>query len=173
MILPPAIFAGLAGLFFAGMMRDNAGDLPSTFIGQQAPAVPLASVDGTPQIVDDHLRGREMTVVKFWDSRCPTLRAEHTKLLELSAQGVRVAGINFNDQAIAASKYLIDDGNPFFATGFDPRGRVAIDWGVSAPPETFIVDGDGTVLFRYTGPLIGSDYEQRFLPALKSAQGGE
>ena len=39
MVLPPLIFAGLAGLFFAGMMRDNAGELPSTLIGQKAPAL--------------------------------------------------------------------------------------------------------------------------------------
>jgi cytochrome c biogenesis protein CcmG/thiol:disulfide interchange protein DsbE len=40
---------------------------------------------------------------------------------------------------------------------------------VTAPPETFIISGDGTVLFRFAGPLVGSDYEQRFLPALKAA----
>jgi len=32
------------------------------------------------------------------------------------------------------------------------------------------VDGDGTILFRYAGPLVGSDYLQRFLPALEQAQ---
>jgi cytochrome c biogenesis protein CcmG, thiol:disulfide interchange protein DsbE len=31
------------------------------------------------------------------------------------------------------------------------------------------VGGDGTVLFRFQGPLVGSDYEQRFLPALQAA----
>ena len=52
---------------------------------------------------------------------------------------------------------------------FDPPGRTAIDWGVTAPPETFIVDGDGTVLFKFVGPLVGSDYQQRFVPALERA----
>ncbi|MDP4991870.1 MAG: DsbE family thiol:disulfide interchange protein, partial [Marivita lacus] len=33
----------------------------------------------------------------------------------------------------------------------------------------FIVDGDGTVLFRFAGPLVGSDYGQRFVPALENA----
>jgi len=40
---------------------------------------------------------------------------------------------------------------------------------VTAPPETFIVGGDGTVLFRFIGPLVGSDYEARFVPALEAA----
>ena len=70
-----------------------------------------------------------------------------------------------------AVDYLREYIDPFFATGFDPLGRNSIEWGVSAPPETFIIDGDGTVLFRFTGPLIGSNYEQRFLPALEAARG--
>ena len=64
---------------------------------------------------------------------------------------------------------LVEDGSPFLAVAFDPKGRTAIDWGVTAPPETFIIDGDGTVLYRFAGPLVGSDYEQRFKPELDKA----
>ena len=58
-----------------------------------------------------------------------------------------------------------------YGIAFDPKGRTAIDWGVTGPPETFILDGDGTVLFKFVGPLVGSDYEQRFLPELNEALG--
>jgi cytochrome c biogenesis protein CcmG/thiol:disulfide interchange protein DsbE len=115
------------------------------------------------------LRTGEITIVNFWASWCPPCRAEHPNLLDLEAEGYRVAGVNFRDQQAQASQYLVDYDDPFFATGFDLRGRSAIDWGVTAPPETFIVDGDGTVLFRFVGPLVGSDYEQRFLPELAKA----
>ena len=37
MILPPVIFAAFAGLAVSGMMRDNPDELPSTFVGAQAP----------------------------------------------------------------------------------------------------------------------------------------
>lgn len=168
-IVPPALFAALAGLFLAGMLRDNPDELPSTFIGQPAPPVPAEAVDGTVQLRDADLRSGEVTIVNFWASWCPPCRAEHPILLDLAAQGYRVAGINFRDQQTQASEYLTNYEDPFFATGFDLRGRSAIDWGVTAPPETFIVAGDGTVLFRYVGPLVGSDYEQRFLPELARA----
>ncbi len=167
-MLPPIIFAGLAGLFIAGMM-NNSDDLPSTFIGKPAPDLAPEPVTGTPLLTGIDLRSGEVTILNFWASWCPPCRAEHPVLMQLDANGYRIAGLNFRDQAEQASAYLIEDGNPFFATGFDPRGRTAIDWGVTAPPETFIVDGDGTVLFRFAGPLIGSDYEQRFLPALEKA----
>lgn len=168
-IIPPVLFAALAGLFAAGMMRDNADELPSTFVGQQAPALPAEAVQGTVQLTDADLRNGELTIVNFWASWCPPCRAEHPTLLDMAEQGYRIAGVNFRDTQDQAVEYLTDEGNPFFATGFDLRGRVAIDWGVTAPPETFIVDGDGTVVYRFIGPLIGSDYEQRFLPELAKA----
>ena len=168
-IIPPVVFAALAGLFLGSTLRDNPGELPSTMVGAQAPAVPTEAVEGTAQLTDADLRAGEVTLVNFWASWCPPCRAEHPNLLALEAQGYRVAGVNFRDQQAQAAGYLADYDDPFFATGFDLRGRVAIDWGVAAPPETFIVDGDGTVLYRFVGPLVGSDFEQRFLPELAKA----
>ena len=107
--------------------------------------------------------------MNFWASWCPPCRVEHPQLLAFQADGLRIVGVNIKDQAGNASKYLAEEENPFIAVPFDPAGRTAIDWGVTAPPETFIVDGDGTVLLRFTGPLVGSDYETRFLPALEQA----
>ena len=65
--------------------------------------------------------------------------------------------------------YLRESGNPFTSIAFDPSGKTAIDWGVTAPPETFIVNSDGVVIFRFAGPLVGSDYENRFEPVLQGA----
>lgn len=89
--------------------------------------------------------------------------------MRMQDEGLRIVGVNFKDQASNAASYLGDAGNPFLAVAFDPPGRTAIDWGVTAPPETFILDGDGTVLFKFVGPLVGSDYEQRFVPELAKA----
>lgn len=171
MIAPPVLFACLVGLFYVGMQRGDPNALPSVFIGQPAPPVPEKPLEGRVLLMDADLRSGEVTIVNFWASWCPPCRAEHPKLKALTAEGLRVAGINFKDDADQAQSYLRDDGDPFFALGFDPKGATAIDWGVTAPPETFIVDGDGTVLFRFAGPLIGSDYEQRFRPALDKALG--
>ncbi len=172
MILPPLLFAALALAFWMGMQRSNPGDLPSTFVGAQAPAVTAEVLEGVPGLTDADLRSGQVTLVNFWASWCPPCRAEHPVLLQMQADGLRVAGVNIKDQADQATEYLAEGGNPFFGMAFDPRGRMAIDWGVTAPPETFIVGGDGTVLFRFQGPLVGSDYEQRFLPALQAALGG-
>ncbi|MGJ8626645.1 MAG: DsbE family thiol:disulfide interchange protein [Sulfitobacter sp.] len=169
MIAPPLIFAAFVTFAAVGMFRDNPDGLPSTLVGQAAPALPEKTLSNFPAPAPDALSSGEVTLVNFWASWCPPCRAEHPKLLQMQAEGVAIVGINFKDTESAATKYLRDDGNPFVGVGFDPQGRTAINWGVTAPPETFIVGPDGTVLFRYAGPLVGSDYEQRFLPALKEA----
>ncbi len=170
MIAPPLIFAAFAALAYVGMFRDDPQGLPSTRVGQSAPAITEATLGSYPGVTPDMLQSGEVTLVNFWASWCPPCRAEHPKLLEMQADGMQIVGVNFKDQAGDALSYLEDEKSPFAGIAFDPKGRTAIEWGVTAPPETFIVDGDGTVLFRFAGPLVGSDYQQRFLPALAAAQ---
>ncbi|KIN64138.1 Periplasmic protein thiol:disulfide oxidoreductase, DsbE subfamily protein [Sulfitobacter noctilucicola] len=171
MIAPPLIFVAFVALAAVGMFRDDPDGLPSTLVGRTAPAVPVEVLEGYPGVTPDMLASGEVTLVNFWASWCPPCRAEHPKLLEMEAEGLSIIGVNIRDTQANAGKYLREDDNPFSGVAFDPKGRASIDWGVTAPPETFILDGDGTVLFRYAGPLVGSDYEQRFLPALNDALG--
>lgn len=171
-LIPPVLFAALAGLFAYGMLAGSGGQLPSTLVGHPAPAVPATGLPGKPVLTDDDLRGQGITLVNFWASWCPPCRAEHPTLTALAEDGLRIAAVAIRDDADSALAYLAEEGDPFFAHGFDPTGRVSIDWGVTAPPETFILDADGTVLFRFAGPLLGADYERRFLPALAAAGGG-
>ncbi|WP_299559937.1 DsbE family thiol:disulfide interchange protein [uncultured Sulfitobacter sp.] len=170
MIAPPLIFAAFVGLAAVGMFREDPEGLPSTLIGQPAPGVPEKQLSSFPPATDAMLATGDVTLVNFWASWCPPCRAEHPTLLQLEAAGTQIVGINFKDTESAATKYLRDDDNPFAGVGFDPQGRTAIDWGVTAPPETFILGADGTVLYRFAGPLVGSDYAQRFLPALEKAR---
>jgi cytochrome c biogenesis protein CcmG/thiol:disulfide interchange protein DsbE len=172
MALPPVLFAGLAGMFWVGMQREAPNELPSVFVGKAAPVLPETGLGDIPLLTAADLTAGEVTVVNFWASWCPPCRAEHPVLMQMAAEGVRVAGVNIMDDDAKALAYLDRDGNPFFAIATDPRGRNRVEWGVTAPPETFILAGDGTVLFRFVGPLVGTDYEARFKPALAAALAG-
>lgn len=171
MLLPPVIFAGFVLLALVGMYGKD-DTLEATRVGQIAPAMTEESLPGYAGVTAADFARGEVTLVNFWASWCPPCRAEHPKLLELAAKGVPIIGVNFNDREAAARAYLEEADNPFVGVPFDPQGRSAFDWGVSAPPETFILDGEGRVLYRFIGPLVGSDFEQRFLPEFEKAKAG-
>lgn len=168
-LAPPLLFAGLALVFFLGMGRDPDA-LPSAFVGRAAPAVTDAALPGYPPVTAADLAAGEVVLVNFWASWCPPCRAEHPNLMQLAAEGVKIVGINFGDQEADALKYLEGASNPFVAIAYDPNRRTAVDWGVAAPPETFILRGDGTVAYKFIGPLVGDDFRQRFLPELEAAR---
>jgi len=169
LILPPVIFATLAIMFWLSMQRGNPSDLPSVFLARPAPVLPPTPLGALPLVTNADLRSGEVTVLNFWASWCPPCRAEHPVLRAMAAKGIRVAGVNMMDDDAKAQAYLADEGNPFFAIATDPKGRNRVEWGVTAPPETFIIRGDGTVAFKFVGPLVGTDYEARFVPALEAA----
>lgn len=172
LMLPLVLFFGMAGLFYFGMYRDNPGELRSVLIGREAPVLPATGLPEVPVLTDADLRTGEVTVLNFWATWCPPCRAEHPVLLEMAGRGIRVAGVNMMDDDAKATAYLAEEGNPFLGVATDPNGRNRVEWGVTAPPETFIIDGEGKVLFRFVGPLVGTDYEARFVPELEKALAG-
>lgn len=172
MLVPPLVFAGFVGLAAWGMLTGD-DELEAARVGQVAPAMTEEALPGFPGVTADDFARGEVTLVNFWASWCPPCRAEHPKLLELEAAGVPIIGVNFRDTDAKAAAYLAEADNPFVAVPFDPAGRSAFDWGVTAPPETFILDGDGQILYRFIGPLVGSDFEQRFLPEFEKARAAQ
>jgi cytochrome c biogenesis protein CcmG/thiol:disulfide interchange protein DsbE len=48
----------------------------------------------------------------------------------------------------------------------DREGRVAIDWGVYAAPESFLVNPAGIVVYKQVGALTPQIWQQEFLARL-------
>ena len=60
-------------------------------------------------------------------------------------------GIAYKDNAEDTRRYLDVKGNPYRAVGNDASGRTGIDFGVYGVPETFVVEGDGTIAYKLVG----------------------
>ncbi len=171
-LLPLAAFVGLAAIFFAQLMSGrDAGEIPSALIGQPAPAMKLAALDGVglPGIDSSQFKGK-VTVLNVWASWCAPCRDEHPLLLGLSGDTRFVlAGLNYKDPADLAQKFLTRFGNPFAAIGVDPDGRSAIDWGVYGVPETFVIGKDGKIAAKHVGPLTVEAVKVQLLPEIEKA----
>ena len=169
LFLPPVVFAGVAALFMAGMERDNPEGLPSAYAGKAAPALQVTALGTGPLLTDALLRAPGVKLVNFWASWCAPCRAEHPRLTEIAGMGVPVYGVNYKDKAADALGLLEELGNPFAAMGADGSGRMGLDWGLYGVPETFVIDGSGTVVLRFAGPITKQDMERTILPAIAAA----
>jgi cytochrome c biogenesis protein CcmG/thiol:disulfide interchange protein DsbE len=88
----------------------------------------------------------------------------------LKEQHVRVFGLAYKDSSENIAKFLGDKGNPYTRVGADRAGRAAIDWGVYGVPETFVVKGDGTIVYKFVGPMTEEDFRGILLPEIKKAR---
>ena len=169
--LPPLVFLGFALLLLVALKRENRDELPSALAGRQAPSLAAAAaLRADPPPTDADLRAGEVTLVNVWASWCGPCRVEHPVLTELAAAGTKVIGINYKDPPEQALGFLAELGDPYAAIAADSAGRIGLDWGIYGVPETFVVDGDGTILLRHPGPLTADIVAARIAPLLERTQ---
>jgi cytochrome c biogenesis protein CcmG/thiol:disulfide interchange protein DsbE len=168
---PLALFATVMGFLFVGLGL-NPREVPSPLIGQPAPAFQLTRLeDPSQRISRDELLG-QVWMLNVWASWCAPCREEHPLVVDLSKRNpVPVYGLNYKDQDVAARNWLANLGNPYRATLVDTDGRVGIDYGVYGVPETFVIDREGIIRFKHTGPLTPEVLRTRIEPLLKELQG--
>jgi len=166
-LIPLAIFLALAVLLAAGLGL-NPRSVPSPLVGQPAPAFSLPGLKAPERPIGlEDLRGRPVTLVNVWASWCSACRLEHPFLLDLARRGeLTLFGINYKDERAAALRWLEELGDPYAASGFDQDGRVGIDWGVYGVPETFVVDGDGIIRHKVTGPITPEIWQREVKPLI-------
>jgi cytochrome c biogenesis protein CcmG/thiol:disulfide interchange protein DsbE len=67
-----------------------------------------------------------------------------------------VLGVLYQDNADAARRFEARFGNPTWPSLLDPSGALALDFGVTGPPESYFVDATGIVRDKVFGPLTTS-----------------
>jgi cytochrome c biogenesis protein CcmG/thiol:disulfide interchange protein DsbE len=175
-LLPLAVFLGLAALFFIRLGAGDVSRIPSALIGHEAPATDLPAVAGLerdgkpiPGIEAADFKSA-VTVLNVWASWCVPCHDEAPLLMQLARDSrIRVVGINYKDQADNARRFLGRYGNPFAASGADANGRAAIEWGVYGVPETFVVGRDGKIAYKLVGPITPENIEQIMKPEIEKA----
>ena len=168
-VAPVVIFLSLAALLYIGLFQGPPSELPSPLIGKPAPDIALPTLDDqSPGFARGELGQGKPIIVNFWASWCVPCRLEHPTLEALAKrQGITLYGVDYKDDPAKARAFLSELGNPFGKINQDKDGRVAIDWGVTGVPETFVIDSKGIVRVHYAGPLNDEALERLVLPALK------
>lgn len=179
MFAPLAIFAALVLLFLFRLFAGDPSKLPSALIGKSAPQVALPAVEGlvqegrsVPGFGPAELQSGKPVLVNVFASWCAPCHQEHPFLMELMKDNrIRILGLNYKDKPENARRFLGRLGNPYMAVGADPDGRNAIEWGVYGVPETFLLNGQGIIVFKHVGPLTPEIIRDKLEPAIKAAGG--
>lgn len=169
-ILPIIAFLGLAIISAIGLYGNLSGtrnqeQLPSVLIGQKAPALPATAYQPELAKTIEAFQGQPI-LVNFMASWCAPCKAE-APALALLAEDVPIIGIAYKDKLDDTSQFLEQFGNPYSALWMDYDGRTAIEWGVYGVPETFVIDGDGTIIVRHAGPIFKEVLTDIIRPALQ------
>lgn len=167
--IPLVLFLLLATALLWQLMRNADGDDPtrleSALVGKPIPVFRLESLDKPGKIYDQSmLTNGKPLLLNVWATWCPTCRAEHQYLNTLSAQGVRVVGLNYKDDRQKAITWLNDLGNPYTLSLYDGDGMLGLDLGVYGAPETFLIDGKGIIRYRHAGDLNQQVWDRELKP---------
>jgi cytochrome c biogenesis protein CcmG, thiol:disulfide interchange protein DsbE len=162
---------------FAGGLSNNPRDIPSPLVNKPASNFTAPALNGPGDVSLANHKGK-WVLVNFWGSWCVSCVAEHPYLLELAKIAEKrddflIIGVDFRDTVEGANRFLQRHGNPGYQQAFDPKQKIAIDWGVYGAPESYLVDPTGMIRLKHTGPLYFGWFEKIALPQIQgTATGG-
>jgi cytochrome c biogenesis protein CcmG/thiol:disulfide interchange protein DsbE len=162
-------------LLLAGGMTRDPRLLPSVMIGKPWPNVNLpqlgsTAADGQP-IGPAQLRGKPR-LVNVWASWCAVCVDEQPALLALGetlreqGRADQLIGLNWKDTTQDATAWLGRYGNPFATVLVDANNRMGIELGVYGAPESYLIDAQGTIVWKQVGELTPDMIAKEVLPRL-------
>lgn len=169
--IPLIGFMALVALMLFGLNNDPKA-IPSPFIGQEAPDFSLPKLYKSNEMVTAKEMKGQVWVLNLWASWCVSCRAEHKVLSRLiKKMKVPTIGLNYKDYGTEdygkeALAWLAKYGNPYSAVAVDTEGSAGLDWGVVGVPETFVIDKNGIVRYKFTGPVFDEAVESILVPLI-------
>lgn len=169
-VIPLAVFLGLAVMLGLGLQRDPRA-LESALLEQPVPVFDLPVLNSADARFNPQTLQGKVWLLNVWASWCAPCRQELPILVEMSRKDqIEIYGLNYKDQPGKAQALLKVAGNPYVASAVDADGRVGMDFGIHAVPETFVIDAQGRVRYRHLGPVSQQVWDEKLMPVVRAVQ---
>jgi cytochrome c biogenesis protein CcmG, thiol:disulfide interchange protein DsbE len=168
LFIPIGVFSVLLGLMYTGL-GGNPGEVTSAMIERPVLDYSMPDlIDESLQHSASELKG-DIFLVNFWASWCAPCVIEHPFLMELSQnEDITLVGVNWREpERNNAMDFMEERGNPFEYIIADVDGRLGVGFGVTGPPETFLVDNHGIIRHRHISVLDANEWERTFKPIIE------
>ena len=141
---------------------------PSALINKNTPNFLSQSLYNSNRYVGTKDLKNKKVLINFFASWCLPCKVEHPLFFELSKNypDLYILGFNHKDKIEDAKKYLLEDGNPYSFVGVDQDGMIALEFGVFGLPETFLINENGKIVYKFMGPLTREIIKNEITPLL-------
>ncbi|MEO7324887.1 MAG: DsbE family thiol:disulfide interchange protein [Dokdonella sp.] len=175
-LLPFAGFVLVLALLGFGIWWSGTHDLrevPSPLIGKPAPAFSLPLLNDPTKRLDSKELAGQPYLLNVFASWCFACRDEHPILMQEGKRlGIKLVGFDYRDEPADGQRWIAQYGNPYDVIIADVPGNIAIDFGVTGAPETFLVDANGIVRYKYISPITSQVIATELLPRIAAMQKG-
>lgn len=149
----------MVGFLTVGLKLDPRM-VPSPLVGKKIPEFKLLELDSGQTTLTNSDLPSTPYLLNVWASWCRACLDEHELLKQISSDGaIKIIGLNYKDDFAEANKWLLKYGDPYTKKIFDPSASLGLDLGVYGVPETFLVDEEGTIVYKHIGPLSLQSYK--------------
>ena len=141
---------------------------PSALLNKDVPIFESSSLYNAKDIIKTKDIKNKKTLINFFASWCSPCKIEHPLFFEIRKKypELYLLGFNHKDPIEDAKKYLENDGNPYDFVGVDDDGLIALEFGVFGLPETYLINEDGKIIFKFMGPLTKDVLKNEIEPLL-------
>ncbi|MBW8186465.1 DsbE family thiol:disulfide interchange protein [Shewanella nanhaiensis] len=170
LFIPLVLFLVMGVFLYKGLFL-NPQKLDSALEGKPVPAFQLERLEDRNEIITNESLKGEVALLNVWATWCPSCKYEHPYLMRFARQGILpIYGINYRDERGMAIRELNREGDPYTKNIFDHDGRLGLDLGVYGAPESYLIDHNGIIRYRYAGPIDQRVWSETLLPMIKELQ---
>ncbi len=170
LIITPLVMLLIICLFFLIYLLSNKDPYkpPSVLINKDVPKFESRSLYKSNHIIATEDLKNKKVLINFFASWCLPCKVEHPLFFELSEEypNLYILGFNHKDKENDAKKYLLEDGDPYDFVGVDSDGLIALEFGVFGLPESFLINQEGKIIYKFMGPLTKEVIKNEIKPLL-------